>query len=74
MIHRCQAIRCQGAPAIDQIDDVVAAVQRCGGLDYTRAQAQRYHDQAMARLQQLPVGAPRSALERITHLSVNRDH
>jgi octaprenyl-diphosphate synthase len=58
----------------DQIDDVVAAVQRCGALDYTRAQAQRYHDLAMARLQQLPAGAPRSALERITHLSVNRDH
>jgi octaprenyl-diphosphate synthase len=58
----------------DQIDDVVAAVQRCGALDYTRAQAQHYHDLAMGRLQQLPASAPRSALERITHLSVNRDH
>lgn len=58
----------------EQIDDVLAAVQRCGSLDYTRAQARHYHDLALQRLAQLPAGAARTALEGITDLSINRDH
>ena len=58
----------------DQIDEVVAAVQRCGSLDYTRNRARQYHDLALARLSQLPPGAARSAMEQITDLSINRDH
>ena len=57
-----------------QITEVVAAVQRCGSLDYTRAEAKRYHDQAMIELQQLPANKWRNALERITQLSIDRDH
>mgnify|MGYP001815355344 FL=1 len=56
------------------IDAVVAAVQRCGALDYTRAQARLYHDLALASLGKLPAGAARSAMEQITDLSINRDH
>ena len=58
----------------EQIDDVLAAVQRCGSLDYTRAQARHYHDLALQRLAQLPANAARTALERVTDLSINRDH
>ena len=58
----------------DQIDAILIAVKRCGSLDYTRAQAQHYHDLALAGLAQLPASAARSAMERITDLSVNRDH
>ena len=57
----------------DGIDDVLAAVNRCGALDYTRAEAQRYHDQALAQLGQLPDSAARHALQQITELSINRD-
>ena len=57
-----------------QLDDVVAAVRRCGSLDYTREQARQYHDLALAKLQQLPSNTWRTALERITHLSIHRDH
>jgi octaprenyl-diphosphate synthase len=62
------------AKSADRIDDIVSAVNRCGSLVYTRAQAQQYHDLALAQLQQLPSSDSRVALERITHLSVNRDH
>ena len=62
------------AKTSEQIDEVIAAVQRCGSLDYTRAQAQHYHDLALARLAQLPASEARSALEKITDLSINRDH
>jgi octaprenyl-diphosphate synthase len=58
----------------EQITGVVAAVQRCGSLDYTRSQARAYHDLAMASLQQLPPSIWRDAMERVTHLSINRDH
>lgn len=58
----------------EQITEVVAAVQRCGSLDYTRRQALAYHDLAMEQLQQLPPSIWRDAMERVTHLSINRDH
>ena len=62
------------AKTADQIDDVLAAVQRCGALDYTRNQAQRYHDLALVQLAQLPASDACIALEQITDLSINRDH
>ena len=58
----------------EDIVAVVAAVKRCGALDYTRTQARHYHDLALQRLQQLPQSPARSALEQITALSINRDH
>lgn len=57
-----------------RIDEVLAAVRRCGSLDYARAEAQLYHDRALAQLQQLPASSARDSLERITHLSIHRDH
>jgi len=57
-----------------RLKEVVAAVQRCGSLDYTRSRARHYHDLAMQQLEQLPASNSRTALERVTHLSINRDH
>ena len=57
----------------DQIDQITAAVRRCGALDYTRACARRYHDMALEKLLLLPASTARSALERITELSLSRD-
>ena len=58
----------------DNIDDIIKAVQRCGSLDYSRAQAVHYHDLAMQALNLLPASEARNAMERIAHLSINRDH
>jgi len=60
--------------SVERIDDIITAVKRCGSLDYTRSQARHYHDLALAQLQQLPASDARTALERVTHLSIDRDH
>jgi octaprenyl-diphosphate synthase len=56
-----------------QIAEILAAVRRCGSLDYTRSQAGHYHDLALAQLQDLPASQSREALQQITHLSIHRD-
>ncbi len=56
------------------ITDVLAAVQRCGALDYTREQARHYHDLAKQELERLPPGPAREALHAVTALSINRNH
>ena len=57
-----------------QIGDVLAAVRRCGAIEYTRTRARHYHDLAVTALQQLPESEARHALLRVTDLSINRDH
>jgi octaprenyl-diphosphate synthase len=56
-----------------QIERITSAVRRCGALDYTRARARHYHDMALEKLLLLPASNARSALERITELSLSRD-
>jgi len=58
----------------DALAEVIDAVQRGGSLAYTRAQARLYHDRALALLEQLPPSSCRAALERLTLLSIHRDH
>ena len=58
----------------DEIEQVTHAVQRCGALDYTRNRARAYHDLALEKLTTLPASEARNALERLTELSLNRDH
>ena len=58
----------------ERIDEVVAAVERSGALEHTRQQALCYHDRALEILLRLPESAARTALQRLTHLSINRDH
>ena len=55
------------------IDDIIAAVRRCGALDYTHARALYYHDLALESLALLPQGNYRSAMAEIAALSINRD-
>ena len=57
-----------------QIEQIITIVRRCGSIDYTRAKAQHHHDLALEKLAILPSSEARGALERITELSVNRDH
>ncbi len=57
-----------------EIDAVLAAVHRCGALDYTRERAQHYHDLALAALDRLGASEARNALARVTALSIDRDH
>jgi len=56
-----------------QLEQITAAVRRCGALDYTRGRAKHYHDMALEKLMLLPASNARSALERITALSLSRD-
>jgi octaprenyl-diphosphate synthase len=66
-----QAIRSRDASVIDA---VVAAVQSCGALDYTRVSASRYAEQANADLMTLPDNEFRRAMQEVAELSINRDH
>ncbi|HEY6132279.1 MAG TPA: polyprenyl synthetase family protein, partial [Halioglobus sp.] len=58
----------------DQIDQITAAVKRCGSLDYARDCAKYFHDVALEQLALLPAGNARTALELMTAMSINRDH
>lgn len=55
------------------ITAVVAAVQRCGALDYTMETARRYAAAAAVELSELPGSTHRDALARLCQLAVNRD-
>lgn len=66
-----EAIKSRSAAQIEQI---TAAVKRCGALDYTRARARHHHDLALAQLSQLPASDSRNALSRLTELAINREH
>ena len=62
------------AKSAERIDDVISAVNRCGSLKYTHTQARQYHDLALLELRDLPASEARTALERVTRLSIDRDH
>ena len=55
------------------LEEVLAAVQHCGAIEYSRQQARKYHDQALAELEHLVDSPWRSAMQRLTHLSIDRD-
>ncbi len=56
-----------------RIDEVIAAVQRCGALDFTRERACHYRDLALECLSELPPGEATSALRTVAALSVERN-
>ncbi|MFK8051068.1 MAG: polyprenyl synthetase family protein [Halioglobus sp.] len=58
----------------ENIDAIIAAVNDCGALDYTRDRAKHYHDLALQSLDLLPASPWREAMTELTALSVNRDH
>lgn len=69
MVRQAITSRCA-----DQIEQITAAIKRCGALDYTRARALHHHDLALALLTQLPAGDSRDALARVTALAINREN
>ncbi len=58
----------------EDIEQVLAAVQRCGALNYSKQQARKYHNLALAELAALPHSPARASLQAVTALSINRDH
>ncbi|MBA6414157.1 polyprenyl synthetase family protein [Parahaliea sp. F7430] len=58
----------------ESLNEIVAAVNRCGGTTYTRQQAQHYHDAALAAIAHLPPSPAKEALLAVTALSIKRDH
>ncbi|GKW08020.1 octaprenyl diphosphate synthase [Pectobacterium carotovorum] len=55
------------------LEPVLAAMQQCGSLDYTRQRAEEEADKAISALQLLPETPHRMALEGLAHLAVQRD-
>lgn len=55
------------------LEPVLAAMQECGSLLYTRQRAEEEADKAITALQVLPDSPYRQALEGLAHLSVQRD-
>lgn len=54
------------------LEPVLAAMQQCGSLDYTRRRAEEEADKAIFALQVLPETPFRLALEGLAHLAVQR--
>lgn len=55
------------------LEPVLAAMQQCGSLEWTRKRAEQEADKAIAALSALPESPWRSALESLAHMSVQRD-
>ncbi|CNF43154.1 octaprenyl diphosphate synthase [Yersinia intermedia] len=55
------------------LEPVLAAMQQCGSLDYTRWRAEEEADKAIAALQILPESEYRLALEGLAHIAVQRN-
>lgn len=55
------------------LEPVLATMQQCGSLDYTRQRAEEEADKAISALQHLPETPYRNALEGLAHLAVQRN-
>jgi geranylgeranyl diphosphate synthase type I len=64
---RLRAIQAAEAQTADELDEIVAILERNGARDYTRDQARRYRDEALAELEAAGTvdAAARQGLERI---------
>lgn len=63
--------KADGTGAIEQI---LAALHRCGALDYTRKRAEEEADKAIAALRVLPEGDFKTALESLAKIAVSRSN
>lgn len=66
-----RAIRTGG---LEHLDEIVAIVQRCGALDYTRQCARQESELALAALAVLPESPYKQALQDLTRLALTRDN
>ena len=56
----------------EQLDEVIAAVKRSRGIDYTQSQAQQHRQHALTALNHLPDSPAKSALAALADLAVDR--
>jgi len=56
----------------DDIAEVIRIVNATGSLDYTRQQARKYHDLALQNLRGLAPSDAKTAMEKLTALSIER--
>lgn len=56
----------------EQLDEVIAAVKRSGGIDYTQSRAQQHRQHALSALNHLPDSPAKSALAALADLAVDR--
>ena len=56
----------------EQLEEVIAAVKRSGGIDYTQDQAQQHRQLALSALSHLPDSPAKSALASLADLAVDR--
>ncbi len=56
-----------------RITEILAAIKRCGSLDYTIERARYFQQLALAQLDMLPDSTWRDALTELTDMAVNRD-
>lgn len=59
---------------LDQLDTIIALVQRCDALEYSHACAARESDAAIAALDALPASPYRDALMHLARLALARTH
>lgn len=57
----------------EELAAVVEAVQRSGGIDYTRERARQHRDEALASLRVLPQNAGTEALRTLAAMAVDRE-
>jgi octaprenyl-diphosphate synthase len=58
----------------DRLDEIMAAIQATGGLEYTERLAQAEADQALSALTVLPATAYREALAALVRFAIAREH
>jgi octaprenyl-diphosphate synthase len=59
---------------LEQLDDIVAIVKRCGALEYTAQSARQQADLAIEQLQQLPDNRFRQAMIDLAEFAISRNH
>jgi len=59
---------------VERIDAVLAVLDRCGSIEYTRQRARTEADLALARLDVLNAGEHRDALAGLARHAIERDH
>lgn len=57
----------------EELDAVIAAVLRSGGVEYTRERATHHRNQALAAISGLMASPAKHALEQLAHLATNRE-
>ncbi len=67
---RLRAIYASPDPTLDEVAEIIAILERSGAREYTRDEARRYRDEALAELDAAGVVAP-AALERLKQIIIS---